>query len=513
MRSRLLGSLALVAGALLVFWLVPPVVAQDRGVLAADLDAILAAPGLAGADVGLVVKTLDGETVYSRDAARRQQPASNAKLVTSVAAFDILGPDYRFDTTVHAAGRRAGPVLDGDLYLKGTGDPTMLAADYDALAAQVAAKGVKLVRGKLFADDTWFDDVRLGTSWAWDDEPYYYSAQVSALTAAPDTDYDAGSIIIRVAPGAGGKAVVTTEPPTDYVKIANSAVTGAAGTPNTISVDRVHGANTFTVTGSIPSGGAATTEWMAVWEPTGYAAALFRAALGRHGVTVLGRTARGATPANAPVVASRQSMPLSELAVPFLKLSNNLHAEILVKAMGRKASGQGTWSAGLAAVAGRLPAYGVDPARLSLRDGSGLSRMDQIAPDQLAALLGAARSRPWYDLWHEALPIAGKADRLVGGTLRSRMRGTAAEGDVYAKTGSLTGVSSLSGYVTTEAGEQWVFSMVTNNSIGVNVKAVEDAVAVRLAAEGGAVPARSEVPAPQESSETTELECSWVKVC
>jgi D-alanyl-D-alanine carboxypeptidase/D-alanyl-D-alanine-endopeptidase (penicillin-binding protein 4) len=515
MRSRLAGLSALAVGGLLVFGggFTPPVDAADRGALAADLDAILASPGMEGAYVGLVVKTLDGETVYAHDSAGRQQPASNTKLVTSMAAFDVLGPDYRFDTTVHTAGRRSGPVLDGDLYLKGTGDPTMLAADYDALAAQVADKGVKLVRGKLFADDTWFDDVRLGVSWAWDDEPYYYSAQVSALTAAPDSDYDAGSIIIRVAPGADGKAVVTTDPPTDYVKVANTAVTGAAGSANTISVDRVHGANTFTVTGSIPSGGATTSEWMAVWEPTGYAAALFRAALGKHGVKVLGQTARGATPANAPVVASRKSMPLSELAVPFLKLSNNLHAEILVKAMGRKTSGKGTWSAGLDAVADVLPSYGVDPARLSLWDGSGLSRMDQIAPDQLAALLGAATSRPWYTTWHEALPIAGKADRLVGGTLRSRMRGTAAEGRVYAKTGSLTGVSGLSGYVTTAGGEQWVFSMVTNNSIGVNVKGLEDAVAVRLAADGGPVAERSVVPAPRLSPETTELECSWVKAC
>ncbi len=160
-----------------------------------------------------------------------------------------------------------------------------------------------------------------------------------------------------------------------------------------------------------------------------------------------------------------------------------------------------------------LPSYGVDPARLSLRDGSGLSRMDQIAPDQLAALLGAVRSRPWFPTWHESLPIAGKADRLVGGTLRNRMRGTAAEGNVYAKTGSLTGVSGLSGYVTTAGGDQWVFSMVTNNSIGVNVKGVEDAVAVRLAEEGGAVTARSVVPAPRLSAEMTELECSWVKAC
>jgi D-alanyl-D-alanine carboxypeptidase/D-alanyl-D-alanine-endopeptidase (penicillin-binding protein 4) len=503
----LLGILALVGGA----GLASPVSAQDRGVLAADLDAILGTPGLAGADVGLVVRTLDGEVVYARDGAGRQQPASNAKLVTSAAALEVLGPDYRFTTSVSSTGRRYGSYLDGDLYLRGTGDPTMLARDYDALAAQVAASGVKLVRGKLVADDTWFDDVRLGTSWAWDDEPYYYSAQVSALTASPDTDYDAGSVIVRVAPGTDGKAVVTTEPPTDYVKIANTAVTGAAGSANTITVDRVHGANTFTVTGSIPAGGAATSEWMAVWEPTGYAAALFRAALSAHGVRLLGPTARGATPANAAAVASRESMPLRELQVPFMKLSNNLHAEILVKAMGRKASGAGTWGAGLAAMAATLPGFGVDPATLSLRDGSGLSRMDQIAPDHLVALLDAAADRPWFPSWYAALPIAGVADRMVGGTLRNRMRGTAAEGAVHAKTGSLTAVSGLSGYVDTAGGERLVFSMITNNSIGVNVKALEDRVAIRLAEEGGPVTRGQErtVPAGPE----IELECSWQKAC
>lgn len=514
MRSRLVGLVVLVVGALLVvaMGLVSPVGAQNRDSLTADLERLLTSPALAGADIGLVVKTLDGKTVYTRAGDRRQQPASNAKLVTSAAAFDVLGPDYRFDTAVHTTGRRAGPVLNGDLHLRGTGDPTMLARDYDALAAQVAATGVHTVTGKLVADDTWFDDVRLGVSWAWDDEPYYYSAQVSALTASPDTDYDAGSIIVRVAPGADGKAVVTTEPPTDYVTIANSATTGAAGSRNTISVDRVHGANTITVTGSIPAGSAATTEWMAVWEPTGYAAALFRAALTAHGVRVLGETTRGATPEGAPVVASRKSMPLRELVVPFMKLSNNLHAEILVKAMGRATSGQGTWGAGLAAMSERLRAYGIDPSRLSLRDGSGLSRMDQISPDQLVALLGAAHDRPWFDAWYDSLPVAGVSDRMVGGTLRSRMKGTEAEGDVHAKTGSLTGVSGLSGYVDTAGGETWVFSMVSNNFVGVNMKSVEDAVAIRLASEGNAAAARS-VPRVSTEPATTELECSWEKAC
>jgi D-alanyl-D-alanine carboxypeptidase/D-alanyl-D-alanine-endopeptidase (penicillin-binding protein 4) len=193
-----------------------------------------------------------------------------------------------------------------------------------------------------------------------------------------------------------------------------------------------------------------------------------------------------------------------------MKLSNNLHAEILVKAMGRKASGAGTWAAGLAAMAATYPGFGINPATLSMRDGSGLSRMDQIAPDHLVALLDAAADRPWFPAWYEALPIAGVADRMVGGTLRNRMRNTAAAGAVHAKTGSLTAVSSLSGYVDTAGGERWVFSMITNNSLGVNVKALEDRVAVRLAEEGGPV-TRGERSLPAGAE--VELECSWEKAC
>lgn len=504
--------IALLAGLVLLLG-AAPVQAQDRDTLGADLDTILADPGLAGADVGLVVTTLDGDVVYQRAADRRRQPASNAKLATSAAALEVLGPDHTFATTVASTGRRHGPTLGGNLYLKGTGDPTMLAEDYDTLAAKVAASGVRMVTGRLVADDTWFDDVRLGLSWAWDDEPYYYSAQVSALTASPDTDYDAGSIIVRVAPGAAGsKAEVRIEPPTDYVRVVNNATTGAPGSSNTVSVDREHGTNTFTVTGSIPAGGSTTTEWMAVWEPTGYAAALFRAALKRHGVTVLGPTVRGATPAGAAELAKRESMPLRELQVPFLKLSNNLHAEILVKSMGRATAGVGSWGAGRKALVDALTDLGVT-GRLSMADGSGLSRMDQISPDQLAQLLAGAVDRPWFGEWYEALPIAGQSDRMVGGTLRNRMAGTAAEGNVHAKTGTLTGVTGLSGYVDTAGGERWIFSMVTNNTIGVNAKAIEDKVAIRLAEEGGQVTEPTAVPRSAELDQDPELECSWLKAC
>lgn len=168
--------------------------------LTRDLDQILADSRLDPARAGVAVRAAaTGEDLYSLDADKLFAPASNTKLLTSAAALDTLGTDFRFTTDVLAAST-VGRTVVGDLTLRGTGDPTMLAADYDALAAKVAAAGVKVVTGRLVADDTWFDDVRLGTDWAWDDEPYYYAGQISALTAAPDTDYDAGSLIVSVAP-------------------------------------------------------------------------------------------------------------------------------------------------------------------------------------------------------------------------------------------------------------------------------------------------------------------------
>ncbi|WP_169515779.1 D-alanyl-D-alanine carboxypeptidase/D-alanyl-D-alanine endopeptidase [Amycolatopsis nigrescens] len=488
--------------------------AQGGDSLGRDLDTILADPSLAGADVGVVVRAAStGEVLYTRQSDRRRQPASNTKLLTAATALDVLGPGYRFHTGVAGTGRRLGSVLTGDLHLRGGGDPTMLAADYDKLAATVAATGVRVVRGGLIADDTFFDRTRLGLGWAWDDEPYYYSAQTSALTIAPDTDYDAGSVIVRVRPGTpGGPARVEFDPPSGYLRAVNTATTGPAGGAASVTVDREHGDNTFTVSGSIPAGADPAEEYMAVWEPSLLAAAVFRDALAKYGVRVLGGTTAGGTPQQAEVLAGRDSMPLGELLTPFMKLSNNMHGEALVKAAGRAAGADGTWPDGLSALDKALPGLGIDPAAMSTVDGSGLSRMDQVAPDQLSALLLAARGKPWFDRFYASLPVAGVADPMIGGTLRNRMRGTAAEGKVHAKTGSLTGVSALSGYVTAADGTELVFAMVANQTLR-SSRPLEDAVAVRLAQYGGAVdpPRRPAVMVADAPGD--ELECSWTKSC
>jgi serine-type D-Ala-D-Ala carboxypeptidase/endopeptidase (penicillin-binding protein 4) len=231
--------------------------------LAATLDAILADARLGGSQASVVVRdTTDGQTLYDRNGSRRLVPASNTKLLTSAAALEILGEGYRFSTEVRTPAQQSGPTLLGDLYLRGTGDPTALEADYDKLAADVAAKGVRLVTGDLIADDTYFDSVRLGTSWAWDDEPFYYSPQVSALTVSPDTDYDMGNVIVTVSPAAtaGAKPVVTLTPETGYVTIDNRASTIASGGADTISFEREHGTNRIVVTGTVPVDGSPTRD-------------------------------------------------------------------------------------------------------------------------------------------------------------------------------------------------------------------------------------------------------------
>ncbi|GAA4830564.1 D-alanyl-D-alanine carboxypeptidase/D-alanyl-D-alanine endopeptidase [Saccharopolyspora rosea] len=484
--------------------------------LRADLDRILADPRLDGAHAGVVVRDPETDQVlYSRQAGYRVTPASNAKLFTAAAALEALGPDYRFRTDVVSDARRSGPVLDGDLFLRGTGDPTVLAADYDRLAAQVADSGIREVRGTLRTDATWFDDVPLGAGWAWDDEPYYYAAPVSALTAAPDTDFDAGSAKVRVTPTTPGKpADLALEPSTGVVQLENRTTTAAQGARPNVTVERGHGSSRVVVSGTVPAGGAPSEDFTSVPDPAAYAADLFTRALAAHGVSVR-PGAPGAAPAGARALAARESMPLRDLLVPFLKLSNNEHAEVLVKSMGRVLRGQGTWDAGLAVLSEKLRGLGVDPRVLRMVDGSGLSALDAVTPEQLTLLLDNARQRPWFREFQDALPVAGEQDRMVGGTLRNRMGGTPAAGNVHAKTGSMTGVTSLSGYVTGADRRPLVFSVVFNDFVADPPNDLQDAIAVRLAQYDGAndqargVPA---VPHPRTSAERG-LECSWVKGC
>ncbi len=485
-----------------------PVAQKVAGDLKTDLDKILSDSRLTGATVGLTVRNAStGAVLYDHNANTQVTPASNNKLETSTAAFGLLGSGYRFRTSVYTRG--------SNLYLKGTGDPTMRGDDYDKLAAAVAAKGIKSVKGTLVADDSWFDSKRTPSDWDPTDLPYYYAAENSALTVSPDPEFDEGTVNVSVKPGGEGEAVkVSLSPKTGVVKIDNKAKTGAPGSASTVSIDRTVGTNTIVVSGSIPSDATTFEDLATVHDPTLYAADVFRRALKAHGVTVAGATKHGTTPKGAKTAATRQSMPLSELATPWLKLSNNPISETMVKAIGHKVSGKGTWPAGLAAISAYLKTLGVDTSKVKQTDGSGLSHANHTTPRQLTNVLKAAQHQSYFKTWYNALPIAGEPGEFVGGTLASRMKGTAAAGNVHAKTGSLTGVTALGGYVTDPTGQKLIFSSVFNGYTSSSPKDIEDSIAVRLASgKMAATITSSSFGRRMAAHSGGSLECSWTRSC
>ena len=493
-----------------------PAAVQATG-LQQQLDTLLTDARFTGSQVGLVVRdATSGETLYDRNGSTRLLPASDTKLFSSTAAMHTLGAGFRFHTDVLATAPVRDGKLRGNLYLKGYGDPTALESDYVALAKQIATSGVRRIDGDLIADDTYFDKVRLGDSWAWDDEPFYYSAQISALTLAPNTDYDSGTAIVESLPGAtvGAPVKLKLVPANGVLKLVNTATTGAAGSSNTLSIERDHGTNIVRVTGSVPADDTLGQEWVTVWEPATYAADVFRRALDAEGVRVDGHIRAAATPAGARQLARDESMTVGELMNPFLKLSNNMHAETLVKAMGAVAKANGSWSAGLGVVTDYAKSVGVDTSTIRLSDGSGLSRKVNVTAKSVTDILLAAQKEPWFQQWYEALPIAGNPDRFTGGTLRSRMANTPAANNLHGKTGSLTGVTALSGYVSTKDGRKLVFSMISNNYL-VSPRAVEDAVGVTLASWSDQAPVAAIKPDTSRSAQTAEEACGhdWVKAC
>lgn len=460
--------------------------ANDDGNLGQKIQQILDdSPGLAGALTGISIRSAKtGEMIYERGAQTRLRPASNLKLLTSAAALETLGEDHVFQTELYINGVQVGHVLQGDVYLKGKGDPTLLEKDFDELAASLKQRRVKLIHGNLIGDDSWYDDVRYSQDLVWSDEQEYYGAAVSALTASPNEDYDTGTIIVEVTPGEkpGKTATVKLKPETDYVKVINKTKTESVDGNKEIEVERSHGTDVVTVTGTIPEHAGVTKEWISVKDPTEYALSLFKKSMRKHGIKVSGERKKGKTPVGADLIATHQSMPLSQLLIPFMKLSNNGHAEVLVKEMGKEAEGEGSWKDGLKVARNLMNGMGLDMQTIIMRDGSGISQVNMIPANEITKLLYAVQEKTWFPAYLNALPIAGDENRMVGGTLRKRMKGTNAAGNVRAKTGTISGTSSLSGYVTTKRGEKIIFSIIVNNFVEEKgITAIQDRIAVMLA--------------------------------
>jgi len=494
--------------------------------LADRIAEVLSAPDLARGFWGIEVVSLSsdktpgittGKTLYSQNADKLFTPASNTKLFTTAAALALIGPDYKFRTTVETTGTldRYGR-LNGDLVLVGHGDPNLSGRElpYDlktqrnddpiqaleALADALVQKGVKFIDGDIVADDSYFAFERFGEGWSQDDLVWADGAPVSALTVNDNVVF----VNILPADRPGEKAFVSVKPFADYYRLDNRIITTPAGTGRKFFVNREPGSTVLTLWGNMPLDDAGANEALAIEDPAEFAAGLFRQLLEKRGIVIYGhqRTrhtelatlstfsvnavapSRGgrvgdkdddgqARPlkSDQPItLASYESKPLLQDIRVINKVSQNLHAEILLRLLGRERGNAGTVEGGLEVLRGFLTKAGVSSDEYVFYDGSGLSRQNLVTPHAIVQLLRYCSTQPWGADYKATFPVAG-----VDGSLNERFTSPRLRDRIVAKTGSLGGVKALSGYATTDGGQVVAFSILSNN-FNLPAKRVTDAI-------------------------------------
>jgi D-alanyl-D-alanine carboxypeptidase/D-alanyl-D-alanine-endopeptidase (penicillin-binding protein 4) len=472
---------------------------------------------------GISVVKLDGTPVYTLNDTQYFQPASNAKLFTTATALALLGPDFRLKTYVAAD----GPVdsdghLHGSLRLIGGADLSLSGRVYpynahtefspnplqalDDLAGQVAASGIKALDGAVVADDTLFVYERYGQGWGQDDLMWDYGAPVSALTLNDNTR------LLTIAPGAraGDEAAAQWDVPlpNDAQLFKNEVITTPVGSQSHLGLDREVDQSVLRAFGSIPQGGKPENFGIAVQDPAKFAGDAFVQALASKGIQVNGAVQAShrlsgdtqdftaetrqsialkplaatqlpfTPPAGSRIVAQRTSPPLSQIVTVVNKVSQNLHAEMLLRLLGKAEGDDGSIAQGARVVRQFLTSAGVSPDGYFFLDGSGLSPQDVITPRAATTLLTYAAKLPWGEVYRASLPVGG-----VDGTLSNRFKNSPLKGKIFAKTGTLAEVHTLSGYLETAKGRTLAFSILCNDHSPVtdNTREAIDKIAEAIA--------------------------------
>jgi serine-type D-Ala-D-Ala carboxypeptidase/endopeptidase (penicillin-binding protein 4) len=492
--------------------------AHARVPLAKTVTRLLSQPSMASAHWGISVVSLSGRTIYALNDAQHFNPASNAKLFTTSAAFALLPGNLTYTTSVVSnAGIDATGKLQGDLVILGAGDPNISGrtlpydgkterpspplAALEAMADQIVSRGVHSIAGNIVGDDTWFPYERYPSGWGWDDLEWGYGSPISALTVNDNVVY----LQTTPASQAGQTASASWLPATSYYTLENSltTVTGPAEKPG---IDRLPGSLVVRLYGQVLLGGEGVHAALAIEDPADYAARSLREMLEARGIQIKGTaSARHRFPADtadflteqheplelhpisiatveaeisgATVLASHVSPPLIEDLVVMNKVSQNLHAELLLRTLGKLEGLDGSLVEGTRVVRQFLIEAGVAPDDFVFYDGSGLSPKDLVSPRAFTTLLVYAAKQSWGDAFRSTLPIGGE-----DGTLAGRFKERTLNGKVFAKTGTLAEATALSGYVNAASGQTVAFSILCNDhSPGNEVRQTMDQIVAAIA--------------------------------
>jgi D-alanyl-D-alanine carboxypeptidase/D-alanyl-D-alanine-endopeptidase (penicillin-binding protein 4) len=445
------------------------------------IDASISAPGLERALWGLSIASLrTGETLYALNAAKLMTPASTLKVMTLAAAAERLGWDYSYETRVVADGAVSGGTVDGNLVIIASGDPSLTRRALDTWAAQIKAAGVKTIRGTVLVDARRFSGESLGPGWSWDDLAYYYAAPVTAA------QFRENSVDLTIRPGAAPGALPAyelTPPSISGLRVDNRMVTGSAAAPAEFVAHREQSSRVVVIEGIVPARSRPVMHALSVPDPIRYLAAAFAEALFDAGVSI-----RATPPADARADPTRdysttapllvyRSEPLRELARRFFDVSQNQYGETFIKTLGAVA-GMPTFDGGVKAVESVLASWNIPVESTVLRDGSGLSRYNYVAPATLVAVLDHVYRDPVLrEPFVSALTIAGRT-----GTMATRMKNTPAAGNARVKDGAMAGVRGLCGIVNSADGEPLVFAILANGfAMPAAVTGAIDDIVVRLA--------------------------------
>ncbi len=431
----------------------------DAKNFAKKLEPLLNNVCLKKGNYGIQFHSLDRDQIlFEKNGDRLLTPASNMKLATTATVLKELGTNYRFQTRLYTQGKLVDGVLKGDLYIKGFGDPKLVSEQMWLLTNAVSHLPLRRVEGDIVADDSFFDSESRIEAWEKEFGSEPYNAPLGALS------FNFNTVTVYTWPGArvGEKPKARIDPGTDYIHVTNGATTSRSRKKNKLEVDRVDrdGFDEITLTGVVPLNETRSRYYLNITEPTRYTAQVFKEYLAKSGIETTGKVRADRVPERAELLLTHESDRLSQIVRGLNKYSNNFMAEQVLKTAAAEKSGPpGTTAGGIQLMQNYMRGLGFLPDEYNFADGSGLSRQNRLSPRQIVAIL-ASVYRDWT-VFPEY--VSALAEMGGEGSLEERMTDLKEAKTVRAKTGTLNGVSALSGYLQTKDGERLAFSILMND--------------------------------------------------